>query len=195
VIGTLADLSVASAEGSSTSHGEGGYVPHFIAIVHRYDATGEPFRIEGTCKSACTIFLGIRNACVERSATLMFHAGHDIRENATGSGTWASRAALFHYNAAIRRYLLDGHYLDSDAYHSVPGSTLIDRFGFASVTPNPNDLIAFGPTEVPWPAIIAISSPVMPDAVPCGPKLIVGVPYAGKARPFGLRFRRRWVRA
>ena len=128
--GTLAGLSVASAEGSSTSYSEGGYVPDFVAIVHRYNATGEPFRIEGTCKSACTIFLGIRNACVERSATLMFHGGHDIKENVTGPGMCASRTALFHYKAALRRYLLDRHYLDSAAYHSVPGSTLIDRFGY-----------------------------------------------------------------
>ncbi len=60
----------------------------------------------------------------------MFHGGHDIKENVTGPGTRASRTALFHYKAALRRYLLDGHYLDSDAYHSVPGSTLIDRFGY-----------------------------------------------------------------
>jgi hypothetical protein len=68
----------AAAEGSSVGHGEGGYVPDFVAIVRRYNASGETFRIEGVCKSARTLFLGIRNVCVERSATLMFHAGHDI---------------------------------------------------------------------------------------------------------------------
>jgi hypothetical protein len=99
----------AAAEGSSIGYGEGGYVPDFVSIVRRYNASGETFRIEGVCKSACTLFLGIRNVCVERSATLMFHAGHDIAENVTGSNTRASRAALYRYNDALRRYLLEGH--------------------------------------------------------------------------------------
>lgn len=68
----------AAAEGSSLDRGEGGYVPDFVAIVRQYNASGEPFRIEGVCKSACTLFLGIRKVCVDRGATLMFHAGHDI---------------------------------------------------------------------------------------------------------------------
>ena len=120
----------ALAAGSSRPHGEGGYVPDFVKIVRQYNASGEEFRIEGTCKSACTLFLGIRNACIERSASLMFHGGHDIKENVTGPDTRASRAALYRYNAALGRYLLDGHYLDTDTYHTLSGSTLIDRFGY-----------------------------------------------------------------
>jgi hypothetical protein len=121
----------AAAEGSSVDRGEGGYVPDFVAIVRQYNASGEPFRIEGVCKSACTLFLGIHNVCVERSATLMFHAGHDV----TGPDTRASRAALYRYNEALRRYLLEGHYLDTDTFHSLPGGTIIDRFGYRECTP------------------------------------------------------------
>jgi hypothetical protein len=126
----LSGVSACLAEGSSKDNSEGGYMPDFLAIVREYNASGAPFRIEGTCKSACTIFLGIRNACVERSATLMFHAGHDIKENITGPNTRASRAALNSYNAALRKYLLEGHYMDTDAFHTVPGAVLIDRFGY-----------------------------------------------------------------
>ena len=131
----LSGIPASAAEGSSVAHGEGGYVPDFVAIVRRFNATGDPFRIEGICKSACTIFLGIRNACVERSATLMFHGGHDIAENVTGPGTRSSRAALYRYNEPLRRYLLDGHYLDTDAFHNLPGSTIIDRFGYRECPP------------------------------------------------------------
>jgi hypothetical protein len=127
----------AAAEGSSVGHGEGGYVPNFVALVRRYNASGETFRIEGVCKSACTLFLGIRNVCVERTHTLMFHAGHDIAENLTGPDTRASRAALYRYNDALRRYLLDGHHMDTDAFHSVPGSTIIDRFGYRECAAKP----------------------------------------------------------
>jgi len=42
------------------------------------------------------------------------------------------RAALYRYNAALRQYLLEGHYMDSDTYHSLPGSVLIDRLATRS---------------------------------------------------------------
>jgi hypothetical protein len=134
VVGNTHGLA-AGTEGTSVGHGEGGYVPDFVAIVRQYNRSGEPFRIEGTCKSACTLFLGIRNVCVERSATLMFHAGHDIAENVTGPNTRASRAALYRYNEALRRYLLDGHHLDTETYHSLSGGTIIDRFGYRECLP------------------------------------------------------------
>jgi hypothetical protein len=124
-------VSPAFAEGTSLGHGDGGRVVDFLPIIRQYNASGELFRIQGVCKSACTMFLGIRNVCVERNATLMFHGGHDIKENVTGPDTRASRAALYRYNAALRQYLLEGHYMDSDAYHTLPGSVLIDRFGYA----------------------------------------------------------------
>jgi hypothetical protein len=125
----------AAAEGSSAGRAEGGYVPDFVAIVRQYNRSGEPFRIEGVCKSACTLFLGIRSVCVERNATLMFHAGHDIAENVTGPNTRASRAALYRYNEALRSYLLDGHHMDTEAFHSLPGSAIIDRFGYRECPP------------------------------------------------------------
>ena len=123
-------VSPAFAEGTSLGHGEGGRVIDFLPIIRQHNASGELFRLQGVCKSACTMFLGIRNVCIERNATLMFHGGHDIEENVTGPDTRASRAALYRYNAALRQYLLEGHYMDSDTYHSLPGSVLIDRFGY-----------------------------------------------------------------
>jgi hypothetical protein len=125
----------AFAAGSSLPYAEGGYVPDFVKIVQQYNASGDDFRIEGACKSACTLFLGIRNVCVERDAQLMFHAGHDIAENRTGPDTRASRAALYRYNESLRRYLLEGHYMDTDAFHTLRGSALIDRFGYRECPP------------------------------------------------------------
>ena len=112
-----------SAEGTSLGHGEGGRIVDFLPIVQQYNGNGELFRIQGVCKSACTLFLGIRNICIERDATLMFHAGHDIREDVTGPDTRASRAMLYRYNGALRRYLLEGHYMDSDEYHTLTGAS------------------------------------------------------------------------
>jgi hypothetical protein len=44
--------------------------------------------------------------------------------------TRASRAMLYRYNMALRQYLLEGHYMDSDEYHTLTGSEMIDRFGY-----------------------------------------------------------------
>ena len=93
--------SLSLADGSSVPYGEGGYVPDFVKIVRQYNASGEQFRIEGICKSACTLFLGIRNVCVERDAKLLFHAGHDIAENSTGPDS--ARAAR-HFIATTKAY-------------------------------------------------------------------------------------------
>jgi hypothetical protein len=83
-----------AADGTSLGHGEGGRIVDFLPIIQQYNVSGELFRIQGVCKSACTMFLGIRSACVERSATLMFHGGHDIKENVTGPDTREPRCAL-----------------------------------------------------------------------------------------------------
>ena len=122
--------SPALAEGTSLGHGEGGRIVDFLPIVRQYNSSGELFRIQGVCKSACTLFLGIRNICIARDATLMFHGGHDIQEDVTGPDTRASRAMLDRYNEALRRYLLEGHYMDSGEYQTLTGGDLIDRFGY-----------------------------------------------------------------
>jgi hypothetical protein len=80
-----------AAAGSSLPFAEGGYVPDFLEIVREYNASGDEFRTEGVCKSACTIFLGIRNVCVERDAKLMFHAATTLRK--TGPARTRGRAA------------------------------------------------------------------------------------------------------
>ena len=69
------------AVGSSQPYGKGGWFAQFDPIVRQYNQSGEQFRIEGHCQSACTLFLGIRNVCIVRSARLLFHAGHDRQFN------------------------------------------------------------------------------------------------------------------
>ena len=68
---------LAQAE-TSDQYSGGGDFSKFKPALDRANATGEVFRIRGTCASNCTIFLGVRNVCVERSARLMFHAGHGL---------------------------------------------------------------------------------------------------------------------
>jgi hypothetical protein len=79
--------SSAMAAGSSQGYGMGGQFARFDPVVAEYNRSGELFRIEGHCQSACTLFLGIRNVCIEPSAQLLFHAGHDRQRNITAKST------------------------------------------------------------------------------------------------------------
>jgi hypothetical protein len=98
----------------------------FHPEIDRANASGELFRIKGHCQSNCTLFLGLHNVCVERSATLLFHAGHDRQRNINAGST---NRMLSGYNAALRRYVTDNHCMDTLAFHAIPGSMIIDKFG------------------------------------------------------------------
>jgi hypothetical protein len=113
--------------GSSQPYGKGGWIADFQPVIDRHNATGELMRIEGHCQSNCTLFLGLRNVCVERSARLLFHSGHDRQRNLNAASTARMMNA---YNASLRQYLTNGGYMDTLAFHTIPGSAMIDRFGY-----------------------------------------------------------------
>jgi hypothetical protein len=54
----------------------GGALYRYFGAVMRADMLGQKVRISGTCISACTVYLGARNVCVEPDAVLWFHAAH-----------------------------------------------------------------------------------------------------------------------
>jgi hypothetical protein len=118
--------SAALAEGSSAPWGMGGYEV-IDQTVAKYNRSGELFRIEGNCQSACPKFLAIKNVCVERSAALRFHASHDRHG---GNIAYWNAQALSHYNARLRTYLVANHYIDTPEFHTIPGSEIIDKFGY-----------------------------------------------------------------
>ena len=117
----------AMAEGSNAGYGMGGNFSRFDPVVAQYNASGELFRIAGHCQSSCTLFLGIRNVCVERSASLLFHSAHDRQRNPSPSLTVHMLDA---YNPKLRAYLTAGHYMDTLAFHTISGGDMIRRFGY-----------------------------------------------------------------
>jgi len=126
---SLAFILMASTAFAATSEkfGKGGWYQDFRPEIERANASGELFRIKGHCQSLCTMFLGLRNVCVERSARLLFHAGHDRQRNINAGSTQRMLGA---YNASLRQYLLDNHYMDTLAFHTISGSMIIDKFGY-----------------------------------------------------------------
>jgi hypothetical protein len=123
----------AHADGSVTALGMGmgakpGQMGRFDAVVQQYNASGERFRIDGHCQSACTIFLSIRNVCITPNATLLFHSGGDMQ---TGRISAAStQHMLSAYKPALRQYVTENHFMDTFAFHTISGQDMISRFGY-----------------------------------------------------------------
>ena len=125
---------LARADGSVSSINMGYGAPslaafaHFLSVIQQYNASGERFRIDSHCQSACTMFLSIRNVCVEPRATLLFHAGGNMRTGTINPST--THQMLRTYNAALRRYVTSNHFMETLEFHSISGSEIISRFGY-----------------------------------------------------------------
>ena len=97
-----------------------------IPWSRKYNQSGELFQIEGHCRSACTLFLAIRNVCIDRNATLLFQAGHNRQREMTNSATSHMLGA---YNAALREHVIAKHYMETLAFHAIFGREMIQKFG------------------------------------------------------------------
>ena len=126
----LASCSLAGTPGTSEGYESGGPSARFDAIVDQYNQSGEPFRIVGYCASSCTLFLGIRNVCVSRHATLAFHSAH-----ASSNIGVPSDHMLATYNQPLRDFVLANHYMATAILHQIPGSDIIDQFGYRECPP------------------------------------------------------------
>jgi hypothetical protein len=119
--------SPALAAGTTAGFEMGGNRQRFDPVVDQYNQSGELFRIDGHCQSSCTLFLAIRNVCISRSATLLFHAAHDGNGNASPAKTEHMLAA---YHPQLREYLVSNHYMETLAFHAISGSDMIRKFGY-----------------------------------------------------------------
>jgi hypothetical protein len=117
----------AMAAGTTAGFEMGGRYARFDPVVGQYNQSGEPFRIDGHCQSSCTLFLAIRNVCISRGATLLFHAAHDRSGNASPSNT---EHMLNAYNPRLREYVTANHYMDTLAFHAISGRDMIRKFGY-----------------------------------------------------------------
>ena len=120
-------LSATSAFAGNNSGFEIGRYARFDPVVSQHNQSGELFRIKGHCQSSCTLFLAIRNVCIEPSATLLFHSAHDDRGNPSPARTEHMLAA---YNAGLRGYVTSHHYMDTLEFHSISGGDMIRKFGY-----------------------------------------------------------------
>lgn len=122
-----ADVSLSS---TGMAHGTQSAVEFakFQAMVKGFNASGERFRMDASCPSACTMFLGIRNVCIAPGSTIAVHAGGII---ATGVPNPRVTAVMqSYYKPALRKYIVSNHLMDTFDFHTVSGEELIKRFGY-----------------------------------------------------------------
>ena len=125
----LAAATAAQAE-TSDRYSKGGWIENFAPAVDRANSSGELFRIRGSCQSNCTLFLGVRNVCVERSARLLFHAGHGRGPNRNFINANSTQRMLDAYNAKLRQYVVANGYMSSLSFSAISGARIIDEFGY-----------------------------------------------------------------
>jgi hypothetical protein len=100
----------------------------FQSVIQQYNASGERFRIDSHCQSACTMFLSIRNVCVTPGATLLFHAGGNRQRGIVNP--YSTQQMFDSYNPALRRYVTDNHFMETFDFHPISGREIIKRFGY-----------------------------------------------------------------
>ena len=100
----------------------------FQQVIAQYNASGERFRIDSHCQSACTMFLSIRNVCVTPDSELLFHAGGNMQKGIVNPVR--SQEMASHYKPALRQYVMANHYMDTFEFHSVSGGEIISRFHY-----------------------------------------------------------------
>jgi hypothetical protein len=127
VTGILLLFATSAIAGNNSGFEMGGRYARFDPVVSQHNQSGELFRIRGHCQSSCTLFLAIRNACIEPSATLLFHSAHDNVGNPSPARTEHMLAA---YNAGLRDYVTSHRYMDTLAFHAISGRDMIQKFGY-----------------------------------------------------------------
>src|SRR5438270_6534180 len=116
--------------GNNSGYEMGGRYARFDPVVAQYNRSGELFRIEGHCQSSCTMFLAIRNVCVDPNANLLFHAALSAHERDHAPYPERNRHMASHYNSSLRAFVLANHYMDSFTFHPVSGRDIIRKFGY-----------------------------------------------------------------
>jgi hypothetical protein len=115
----------AHAQQSSLPYGRGAASAETFRRFHSdradIDKKRQPFKIEGSCQSACTLFLKLRSVCIDPNAQLYFHAGGTPQ---------ATRVMLNSYNGKLRSFLTANHYMDTQQFHAISGREMIERFGY-----------------------------------------------------------------
>lgn len=107
----------------------GGLLADRVRQIKRLRRSGQAVEIAGECLSACTLYLGLANACVWPSAVLGFHGPASVLPGMALPPAefehW-SRVMAGHYPPVLRRWFMRTGRQMLFGFHKISGTTLID---------------------------------------------------------------------
>ena len=109
-------------------HDMGGVVSQRFNQIEQLRAAGTRVRILGTCVSACTLYLGLPNACVSPTARLGFHGpGTRLKGLPLPRQEFEriSRQMAAYYPGQIRGWFMSEARLRTESYYTITGSQAI----------------------------------------------------------------------
>lgn len=98
--------------------------------VQRLRASGDRVELRGTCNSACTMYLGLDNICIDRRASLGFHGPSSYGKPlpAAEFERWSQIMAR-NYREPLKSWFLDTARYDITGQKRLSGAELI-RLGY-----------------------------------------------------------------
>lgn len=108
----------------------GGVLAERMAMVEALRLSGAPVHIRGRCLSACTLYLGLPNACLERDATLGFHGPWPVAGRAMSPAAFeaaSERMASYYPPSVARRFIEEWRHRGPSDLALVPAAELIAR--------------------------------------------------------------------
>ena len=104
----------------------GGIAADFLKLRDEWTLAGAEVQISGYCASACTLFLGVPDVCVEPGTRLMFHAPFFWpMEGVKVYNTFVTLAFMTEYPPAIQQWIVSKGGLGPD-WIVLEGSELLD---------------------------------------------------------------------
>jgi hypothetical protein len=91
----------------------GGNVLERLQQMHYLKMSGQEFRIEGVCISACTMFLGLPKVCVAEDTIFGFHSAASFDGEKWEKSEWGNAIALDVYPLRIREFVTKNNFLKS----------------------------------------------------------------------------------
>ena len=127
VTALLLMISSAAFAATSEKYGKGGWIQDFQPEIDRANASGELFRIRAIASRTARCF----SACATSASSAAPRCCFMPATTASATSTPVSTGRMLNaYNAGLRQYVMDNHYMDTLAFHAIPGAMIIDKFGY-----------------------------------------------------------------
>ncbi len=110
---------------ANTTIDYGGSIFERITTFNMLKDTGVTIKIEGVCISACTMYLGLPDVCVQDGALFGFHSSFEMDQNGgMKKSDFGNQVLMEFYPDAVKKYVVENKLLDTINLTLVNAKTL-----------------------------------------------------------------------